>query len=144
MPPFPVKRQKGRSGPKIHVKGVIPTHEPDEDEEMVAEEGDEAKDDSEEEGPRARPQRHRLPNPDDENSDDDDDDGDGEEDGATKKKIKSKEERKQEKMAMKGKRSERMEEKNGRTVFVGNLPSTCQPRVSAATSVYRSFPVSSH
>jgi RNA recognition motif-containing protein len=68
-------------------------------------------------------------------SDADQIDADEKEDG-TVKKIKSKEERMAEKKERKEKRMEKLSEKNQRTIFVGNLPSTCQPRVSTA-SVFR-------
>ena len=61
--------------------------------------------------------------------DDDNDDRIEDADEDAKPRFKSRKEKKEEKLALKRKRQELEEGKNCRTVFVGNLPSTCEPRV---------------
>lgn len=122
MPALSEKRKKTTSRIKIHVKGAASLTDAEDETVKKAKKRrivSEADNDGEDEGPRASHE--------DESSDESDSEQTG--DGQSKK-IKSKEERKSEKVARKEKRNEKIEEKNKRTIFVGNIPSSCEPRVS--------------
>lgn len=141
MPVVAVKRKKAAIRPKIHVKGAITSSDPEEDSGVRKVKRDVDGGSGDDKRPRASTTRTY-----DSSDDDDGEDSDAmeqEEEDGTGKKVKSKKERQEERMASKGKQKEKAEERDARTVFVGNLPSACQPRVSAV-SICQSFPVFFH
>lgn len=124
-----LKRKHPIIQPKIHVKGA---KHPLDNKVHVNKECKKSADESDCE---SEDETRAHPNTRDSGSDDEEQDleqsGSDGEDGSPVKKIKSKEERQAEKKAAKMKKFEKVSEKNKRTIFVGNLPSTCTPRVCA-------------
>lgn len=123
------KRNKSAINPKIHIKGIKKVkHEDDEVDEVRAHTDSESEDD--ESGTRASAQHVDH---DSDNHDDDDDENPSTKKGTKPVFLTKEQKREQKKKAAKAKLNQ--SDKNERTIFVGNLPSNCEPKVSITSHV---------